>query len=291
MNARRPPRNVRSADVRARAAAGRDAIGRAGGEGADDAVAGEGRALRRGLQVLEAVRAAGDDGVRIVELCRSSGLARAPVHRLLQTLVELGYVARLGRFRYVGGPQADPVRAVRRGPAPSDLAPRLQPVLAQVSAACADPSFAVVREGHSSWCIARQVGTHPVQVLSVQVGYRQPLGVGAAGLALLAALPADEAEAAIESHGMLLERYGGMTPERMRILVRASQARGWSLVGNHAVPGALGVGLPVRESDGTLIAAISVAAPMGRMTGAHQRVILRAMRGALKSHGFRSDDG
>ncbi len=36
-----------------------------------------------------------------------------------------------------------------------------------------------------SHCIARQVGTHPVQILVIQVGTRQPMGVGAAGLALL----------------------------------------------------------------------------------------------------------
>ena len=76
-------------------------------------------------------------------------------------------------------------------PGSSNLAVRLQPVLS--APVFGDAAFAVVREGALSQCIARHVGTHPVQMLVIQVGTRQPLGVGAAGLALLAALPNEHA--------------------------------------------------------------------------------------------------
>ena len=114
------------------------------------------RTLRRGLQVLDAVLQGGREGLRVVDLCRAAGLERATVYRLLATLLEAGYLAPRGRFRYGPGPrlalQAQP-------PTPSDFAARLQPVLARVSLACGDAAFAIVREGPVSHCIARQVGT------------------------------------------------------------------------------------------------------------------------------------
>lgn len=162
--------------------------------------AGEGRTLRRGLLLLDRLQRAGDAGLRVVELCRASGLQRATVHRLLATLLDTGHVQRSGRFHYVAAVRREP-----QGAGALDLARRIAPVLARVSKACGDAAFAVVREGHSSWCIARHVGTYPVQILSVQVGARQPLGVGAAGLALLAALSDDEAQAAIHAHGVVAD--------------------------------------------------------------------------------------
>lgn len=236
------------------------------------------RTLRRGLQLLDAVLESGRDGLRVVDLCRAAGLERATVYRLLATLVESGYVAPRGRFRYVAGPRL----AVLAHPAlPSDFAARLQPVLARVSAACGDAAFAIVRDGPASHCIARQVGTHPVQILVIQVGTRQPLGVGAAGLALLAALPDEEVAAAITANAPVLGRYGGMTADRMEIMVRATRERGWSVIGNHATHGVLAVGMAVLGSDGAPVAAISVASTMDRMPRGRQQLIARWMREAL----------
>ncbi|UUZ66423.1 helix-turn-helix domain-containing protein (plasmid) [Polaromonas sp. P1-6] len=236
------------------------------------------RTLRRGLQLLDAVLESGRDGLRVVDLCRAAGLERATVYRLLATLVEGGYVTPRGRFRYVAGLRL----AVLAQPVlPSDFAARLQPVLARVSAACGDAAFAIVRDGPASHCIARQVGTHPVQILVIQVGTRQPLGVGAAGLALLAALPDEEVAAAITANAPVLGRYGGMTPDRMEIMVRATRERGWSVIGNHATLGVLAVGMAVMGRDGAPVAAISVASTMDRMPRGRQQLIVRWMREAL----------
>ena len=235
------------------------------------------RTLRRGLQVLDAVLAAGADGVRVADLCRSTGLGRAPVYRLLATLQEAGYVAAAERFRYAPGP-----RLARPAAAPlPNWSVRLQPVLERVSAACGDAAFAIVREGPLSCCIARQVGSHPLQVLVIQVGTRQPLGVGAAGLALLAALSDAEVESIMAANVAELGNYGGMTPERMRLLVRATRERGWSVIGNHATRNVLAVGMAVRNRQGEPVAAISVASTQARMPRERQQLIARWMGEAL----------
>ncbi len=246
------------------------------GTPADD---GGSRTLRRGLQLLDAVQAGGREGVRVVDLCRAAGLERATVHRLLATLVDTGYVVQHERFRFVPGPR---LGAVAPASALSNMAVRLQPVLERVSAACGDAAFAIVREGGQSRCIARQVGTHPVQVLVIQVGTRQPLGVGAAGLALLAALPDAQVQAIVDANAPQLGAYGGMTPERMHLLVRATRERGWSVIGNHATRGVLAAGVAVRDAAGEPVAAISVASTLDRMPRERQQLVARTIRESLK---------
>ncbi len=242
---------------------------------ADDAGS---RTLHRGLQVLDAVLAAGREGLRVVDLCQATQLERATLYRLLSTLMDCGYVARSGRFRYVAGSR---LAAMAGAAALPNLAVRLQPVLERVSAGCGDAAFAIVREGAASHCIARQVGTHPVQILVIQVGTRQPLGVGAAGLALLAALPDAEVQAAMAANAPVLAQYGGMTPQRMALLVKATRQRGWSVIGNHATRGVLAVGMAVRNSAGAPVAAVSVASTLERMPGERQKLIARSIGDAL----------
>ena len=239
-----------------------------------------GRTLRRGLALLEAVLDAGPEGLRLTDLCNATGLQRPTVCRLLEPLLEGRYVQRRDRYRYLPGPR---FAGLARAAAQPNLAVRLQPVLASISAACGDAAFAIVREGSQSLCIARQIGTHPVQVLVIQVGTLQPLGVGAAGLALLAALPDDEVAAVIADNAPQLGRYGGMTPERLRLLVRTTRERGWSLIGNHATQDVLAVGCAMRNAADQPIAAISVASTVDRMTREHQRTVARTIQQALKA--------
>jgi DNA-binding IclR family transcriptional regulator len=238
------------------------------------------RALRRGLTLLDAILAGGKDGLRVVDLCRAAGLERPTVYRLLATLIECGYVVQRGRFRYGKGPR---LAALPQRGESADLAERLNPVLARISQNCGDAAFGIIRDGSLSRCIARHVGTHPVQVLVIQVGTRQPLGVGAAGLALLAALPDPTVDDVIATNAEVLAQYGGMTPDRMRILIRATRERGYSVIGNHATRGALAVGMAVADRDGEPVAGISVATTLARMPRERQQLLARVMRDAVRT--------
>ncbi|QET00593.1 helix-turn-helix domain-containing protein [Cupriavidus pauculus] len=275
MPSRTATRNVRQADVVPRTTDPAEAMPEEGT-----------RALRRGLTLLDAILAGGREGLRVVDLCRVAGLERPTVYRLLATLIEAGYVAPRGRFRYVTGPR---LAAMPQRQASTDVAERIRPVLSRVSQACGDAAFAIVRDGPLSQCVARHVGTHPVQVLVIQVGTRQPLGVGAAGLALLSALPDATVGEIMAANADALGQYNGMTPDRMRILVRATRERGWSVIGNHATRNVLAVGMAISNADGEPVAGISVATTLARMPRERQQLIARVMResvGALLPGGL-----
>ncbi len=68
---------------------------------------------------------------------------------------------------------------------------------------------------------------------------------------------------------------------RMEQLIHTTRERGWSAVGNAAVPGVLGVGLPVPGPGARAHFAVSVSSIMSRMPLARQRFIVDVMRHAL----------
>ena len=105
-------------------------------------------------------------------------------------------------------------------------------------------------------------------------------------MALLSALADREVEAVIDINAPALALYGGMTQERLRLLVAATRERGWAVVGNHAIKGVLAVGMPVYNHAGDVLAGISVATIEDRMPRERQRAIAQVMRKALRAHGL-----
>ncbi|WP_374521688.1 IclR family transcriptional regulator [Hydrogenophaga sp.] len=236
------------------------------------------RSLMRGLAVLDCVGRHGETGVRIADLVRECDLERPTIYRLLATLIDCGYVEQIERFRYALC--STHVKAVN---SPLDtVVEQLSSVLKRVSEVSEDAAFAIIREGTQSHCIARQIGSFPVQAVTVEVGRRQPLGVGAAGMALLASLPETDASEIIKANASALASYGGMTPARLQLLLKTTRERGWSVVGNHVIENILGVGISVPALHFGVPAAISVAAPVQRMSQARQQFLIKTMKKALE---------
>lgn len=227
------------------------------------------RTLRRGLQVLAALRDHGTDGLCVTDLARYTGIQRPTIYRLMAALMEAGLAQPVpGTKRYraqltqeMGVPEADP---------------RLRQTLAalrRLAQRTGDAVFLVVREGDESVSLHREIGGYPVQILATYAGKRQPLGVGSGGMALLAALPDDEARSIVDRNAAHLDEYGGMTSHEMLRLIENTRARGYSVVGNHAVRGALGVGCALLDAQGLPVLAISVTAIIDRMPAQRQREI------------------
>ena len=126
------------------------------------------------------------------EVVRATSLTRPTVHRIAQVLIEEGIVERSAQTgRYAIGRQVPELALARQSRSPLLVA--AEPYLAQVSAQLGDTLFLTVRTGLDTLCVARRIGSYPIQVLSIEVGARRPLGVTSAGVAILAAMPAPEA--------------------------------------------------------------------------------------------------
>ena len=151
-----------------------------------------GQAIRRAVAVLRTLAVGGERGVPLAEIVQATSLARPTVHRIVHVLIEEGIVERSERTgNYVVGRQVPELALAR--PSRSPLLIAAEPHLAAASAQLGDTLFLTVRTGLDTLCVARRIGSYPIQVLSIEVGVRRPLGVSSAGVAILAAMPAPEA--------------------------------------------------------------------------------------------------
>ena len=209
----------------------------------------------RGLQIMEALHAAGTDGLKIAEIAAQTGIQRTTVYRFLDVLVKQGYAHPATEERVFVFNDA---RFSSQPDNEHDIE-RLKDVLQRISAQTGDSSFLVRRDKGDSLCVHRELGSYPLQVLAVTIGHKQPMGVGAAGLALLANLDKQDIQAILDMNEDKLSQYGGMTRLQMERLIQSTLERGWSAVGNAAVPGILEVGVPIIRRSGAPLYAISVS--------------------------------
>ena len=143
-----------------------------------------GQAIRRALAVLRTLAVGGERGVPLAEIVQATSLARPTVHRIVHVLIEEGIVERSERTgNYVVGRQVPELALAR--PSRSPLLIAAEPHLAAASAQLGDTLFLTVRTGLDTLCVARRIGGYPIQVLSIEVGVRRPLGVSSAGVAIL----------------------------------------------------------------------------------------------------------
>ncbi|MDV7354604.1 IclR family transcriptional regulator [Rhodococcus oxybenzonivorans] len=224
------------------------------------------QSVRRALNLLSMV--AGHErmgGLSLAELASESGLSKPTVHRLLAELVSSCYLEqsedrryRLGSEAYIIGSAAER----RHGLQQQALASVVR--LAQVSE---DAAFISVRRGTHSVCLHREEGTWPIRSHVLQAGDRYPLGVGAHGMALLAAMSPQEASAVTAANAAeLAENYPNLTPDWILEQAELVRRRGGVAVNEGTVvPESWAIGIAVPDASGEPAMALSIAAISSRL--------------------------
>lgn len=233
--------------------------------------------LARGVELLKLVAAHHPSGIRLTDLAELSGLERPTVHRLLGSLVREGLVTQyeVGK-RYALGQYCQQLAKAAGNEAP--IQETYGPLLERIAHATGDATFLVVQSGFDTLCIGRAIGTYMIQALAVSVGHRQPIGVGAGGLAMLAEMPVRDADALIRANRERLPYYRNLTMAALRGMVAQARADGYAVIGNHAVSGVVGVGVALHDPMGNIIGGVSVASIKSRMGKERQEYIARQMR-------------
>jgi DNA-binding IclR family transcriptional regulator len=243
--------------------------------------------LRKGLTVLSLLKQMAPEGLGATEVARHTQLDRGTIQRLFLALETSGWVRRddAGRRYYMhsdGQQLIHSLSAVPNGP-PAPLVLAALPAMRRLARQLGDAVFLVARDGQESVCIHREVGDFPLQILATHVGKRYPLGVGSAGMSLLAALPEREAQKVIKANASRLDEYGGITAEMVERLRLNTQQRGYAVMQNYAVRGALGVGCAMKGKGSLPIMAMSVSAVTDRMSIQRQGEVARLLRHELDS--------
>jgi DNA-binding IclR family transcriptional regulator len=223
--------------------------------------------LERAIALLNVV-AQSDSGLRLKEAAHDVGLSTSTAHRILSALVE----HRMLRVMDVDGSRVYAPGSVlyrlgldaARHYSVVDLA---RPSMRRLAELTQDTVFFSARDRDEAVCLDRVVGDYPIKTLTLSVGDRRPLGVGAGSLALLAVLPEAERDAIVRNDHLREQRYPEFTPEALAKWVNAANRLGYAHNPERVIPGMSAVAVAIRDAGGAPLGAISIAAVRSRMQG------------------------
>lgn len=219
--------------------------------------------IDRAARVLRVLADGPAEGLRLADVTAGLGLGKATAHRLLRGLVDVGFAEFSETSkRYALGFEIFALGAAARRFRIVDLA---RPVLARLAAKTRDTVYLSVRDGDHALCVDRCTGEYPIRTLTLDVGDRRPLGVGAGSLALLAFQ--DEADIAriLRDDHATRAQFDGFDAKSLGAMVRRSRAAGHAFNDGYIVNAMAAIGVPVPDADGHAIAALSIAAIRERM--------------------------
>jgi DNA-binding IclR family transcriptional regulator len=235
--------------------------------------------VERVVATLRLVATAPAGGLRSAEVSRALDLRKATTSRLLASLEATGVLYRdAGRRWHV----TEAFRASFGLPlASARLRQAARPALGALSDSLCDTTFLSVRAGLDSLCLERHVGSYPLQALSLSVGSRRPLGIGAGSMALLAWLPEAERQESIAAQAGRLAHYPQIDLATLSARAEEARARGHVVLRDFVVRGMTGIARPVRDGAGLVIGALSVAALTERLSGPREAMAIAALDAAV----------
>jgi DNA-binding IclR family transcriptional regulator len=196
---------------------------------------------------------------RLSELSAAAGLNKVTALRILDILMREGFVQRAADGRGYGpGPE---ILALGASTTVSyDLREVARPSLVRLAHQSEDTVLLSVRSGVEAICIDRQIGSFPIRANYLDIGSRRPLGVGAGSLALLVRLPDREIDAILDVLTERLAEYQRLSEKTIRDEIRAARQRGYVMILDRIIDKMGGIGVPVVNAAGSVVAALSIAA-------------------------------
>jgi DNA-binding IclR family transcriptional regulator len=237
------------------------------------------RTVERAADLLFAIADAHVTGSSVSELARRLDLPRSNVYRLLAALAAKGLVQPLAtdRLRYqLGLRLLDLGARVRQG---LNLRKVALGFMQALSKATGESVYVAVRDGWEG-VVVEGVDSPRNLRLYTRIGARLPLHGGAATKVLLAWAPAEDVEALIRAG---LRRYTARTitdPDRLRAHLAQIRRDGHSLSREELDEGATGIGVPVRDDTGAVVAGLSLSGPSNRFD---DRALPRLIREVVRT--------
>lgn len=216
---------------------------------------------------------------RLAEIAVWTGLHKVTALRIIETLIEEGFVERRADGRgFSRGPEFMAL-AASTGRA-HDLRELARPSLVRLADISEDTALLSVRSGTESVCVDRQIGTFPIRANYLDIGSRRPLGVGAGAMAILAWLPEREIEAVLGVLGQYLAPYPSMSIDSIRAHAAESRARGCVVLLDRVIERMAAIGVPILTESGVVVGALSIAALTERIADRAETLRVALLREA-----------
>lgn len=222
------------------------------------------RAVERTIGILE-ILGATDQGIRLADLCRMSGLDGSTALRYLNTLVKMGYAAKEpgDKLRYRAGYRL----AHLSGSSEITILQRVaRPAMESLCDACGEDVNLGTLDAGSALCLETQKSSHILGV-NFASGLRVPVHVSSLGKAILAHLPEETRRAVLRN--ITFKQYTPSTImflERLETELEEVRRNGYSVDREEFTPAVVCIGAPIFNADGRVVAALSITAPTQRFS-------------------------
>jgi IclR family transcriptional regulator, acetate operon repressor len=243
------------------------------------------QSLERAFELLDLLADSGG-ALSLSQLSGSSGLPLTTIHRLMGTLLRMGYVRRGGSRRYMLGP-----KLIRLGETASQmLGSWAKPHLGGLVDLTGETANLAVLEGDNAVYLAQVPGRHSMRMFT-EPGRRVDPHCTAVGKAMLAQLPETQVREILARGGMTARTSSTITdPDLLIAHLGVIRQQGYALdEGEHEV-GVHCVAVTIPDSPTT--AAISVSGPQARLSEAAVKEMVPALQrvAAELSKDFNADE-
>ncbi len=217
-----------------------------------------------------------EEELGVSELARRLDLGKSTVHRLLTTLTAEGLVQqdpRTGGYR-LGIVMFELGEAVRGH---MDLPAAAGSVLAHLREQTGESSQVGVADGDDVVYVDRTESSHSLRLFT-EAGRRVPMYCTSSGKVLLAYRPEPQRRAFLDRVPLRpLTPHTITDPGRLLAELAAVRTRGWAEAVNEREIGVASLAAPIRDPAGSVVAAISVGAPITRYRSVPRRRMAQAV--------------
>lgn len=212
--------------------------------------------LRRSVILLRAIAQGSSRGSSLTEIVARTALPRPTIHRVLDQLIEVGWVVRdrlNGRFNLGMDLAALGYSAISRNPLDKIASSRLIKLAQTLNQVV----YLGVRSGLDMVCIGRYESESQIQVGKGRVGLRMPFGMSPSCMAMLGKLAPDEVAEIIEINLSRYHRMKGFDETGFRHAVDEAMRNGYSTYDGIVIDKtASGLGVAICDPDGFPVAGI-----------------------------------
>ncbi len=217
------------------------------------------QSIERAFNILETL-ALSDKAMGLSALAVESGLPLPTIHRLVRTLVDLGYVRQEPNRQYALGPRM----LLLADSAPNMLNQVALPHLAHLVDELGETANLASLDGDQIVYLAQVPSRHSMRMFT-EVGRRVLPHCTAVGKAIMSLMPAGDVQALLRRTGMPQHTEHTVTdPDQLAQQLTWSRQHGYAIDDGEQELGVRCIAVPVAGVRGRF--ALSVSGPSGRMT-------------------------